>query len=132
MYYIYTLDPFLFANVITYIYKFNDEKYIDNIFMKWIKSKSELRQFMNETNQKYQSVKFGFKFSKESIEFLDILIYIKRFQTILYKKTTDCQNYFNVKSTHPFPREKVSLIVRHSELSTYAEPSRNGEKIPKT
>ena len=43
--------------------------YIDDIFMVWIKSKSKLRHFMNEINQKHQSIKFDFKFSKESMEF---------------------------------------------------------------
>ena len=62
-----------------------------------IKSESELRHFMNEINQKYQSIKFNFKLSKESIEFLDILVYIdskNRLQTTLYKKTTDSQNFY--------------------------------------
>ena len=66
--------------------------------MVWIKSDSELKHFMNEINQKYQPFKFDFKFSKESIEFLDTLVYIdnkNRLQTILDKKPTDCQNYRN-------------------------------------
>ena len=60
--------------------------------MVWIKSESELRQSINETNQKHQSIIFNFKFSKENIEFLDILVYIdseNRLQTILYKKSTN-------------------------------------------
>ena len=51
-------------------------RYIDDIFMVWIKSESELRKFMNKINQKQQSIKFDFKFSKENIEFLDALMYI--------------------------------------------------------
>ena len=35
-------------------------RYIDDIFMVWSKSESELRHFMNELNQKYQSIKFHF------------------------------------------------------------------------
>ena len=31
-------------------------RYIDGIFMVWIKSKSELRHFTNEINQKHQKV----------------------------------------------------------------------------
>ena len=103
--------------------------------MIWIKSESELRQFMNEINKKHQSVKFDFKFSKESIEFLDTLVYIdsnSRLQTTLYKKSTDCQNYLHAKSAHPFSLKKVSRIVRHSELSAYVQPSRNTGNIPKT
>ena len=84
-------------------------RYIDDIFMVWIKSESELRHFMNEINQKHQSIKFDFKFSKESIEFLDTLVYIdskNRLQTTLYKKPTDCQNYLHAKSAHPFSLKK--------------------------
>ena len=63
-----------------------------------IKSESELKHFINEINQKYRSIKFDFEFSKESIEFLDTLVYIdskNRLQSTLYKKPTDCQNYRN-------------------------------------
>ena len=80
-------------------------RYIDEIFMVCIKSKSELGKFMNEINQKHQSMKFGFKFSKENIEFLDTLVDIdsnNRLQTTLYKKPTDCKNYLHAKSAHPF------------------------------
>ena len=60
--------------------------------MVWIKSESELRQSINEINQKHQSIIFDFKFSKENIEFLDTLVYIdsdNRLQTTLYKKPTN-------------------------------------------
>ena len=78
-------------------------RYLDDIFMVWIKSESELRTFMNEKNQKHQSIKFDFKFSKENIKFLDTLVYIEsnsRPQTTLSKKSTDCQNYLHAKSAH--------------------------------
>ena len=41
-------------------------RYIDGIFIVWIKSESELRHFMNEINQKHESIKFDFKFSKKT------------------------------------------------------------------
>ena len=84
-------------------------RYIDDIFMVWIKSESELRHFMNEINQKHQSIKFDFKFSKESIEFLDTLVYIgskNRLQITLYKKRTDCQNYLHAKLARLFSLKK--------------------------
>ena len=84
-------------------------RYIDNIFMVWTKSKSELKHFMNEINKKHQSIKFYFKLSKESLEFLDTLVYIdskNRLQTTLYKKPIDCQNYLYAKSAHLFSLEK--------------------------
>ena len=86
--------------------------YIDDIFMVLIKSESELKHFMNEINQKHQSIKSDFKFSKESIEFLDTLVYIdskNSLQTTLYKKPTDCQNYLHAKSAEPFSLKKSIL-----------------------
>ena len=77
--------------------------------MVWIKSESELRQFLNEINQHINKRNFDFKFSKESIEYLDTLVYIdsnNRLQTTLYKKPTDCQNYLHDKSTHLFSLKK--------------------------
>ena len=68
-------------------------------------SENELRTFMNEINQKHQSIKFDFKFLKENIEYLDTLVYIdsnNRLQTTPYKKPTDCQNYLHAKSAHVF------------------------------
>ena len=39
--------------------------YVDDIFMIWIKSENELTQFMNDINQKHQSIKSDFKFPKK-------------------------------------------------------------------
>ena len=76
-------------------------RYIDDVFMVWIKSESDQRRFMNQINKK-QSIKFNFKFSKESIEFQGTLGYINRLQTTPYKNPTNCQNYLLTKSAHPF------------------------------
>ena len=76
-------------------------RYKDDIFMVWIKSESELRQFMNKINEKLQSIKFYFKFSKESTAFLDTLVYIQsnnRRQTTFYEKLNDYQNYLHALS----------------------------------
>ena len=60
---------------------------------------------------KHQSMKFDFKFSKESLEFLDTLVYMdskNRLQTTLYKKPIDYQNYLHAKSGH-LPSLKKSI-----------------------
>ena len=49
------------------------------------------------------SIKFDLEFSKENIEFLDILVNIdsnNRLQTTIYKKPTEWQNYLHSKSAH--------------------------------
>ena len=93
---------------------------------------------MNEINQKHQSVKFDFKFSKESIEFLDILVYIdskNRLQTILYKKPTDCQNYLRAKLANPFLlKESIPYILAlriKSICSTFQEHRKHSQGLIK-
>ena len=70
--------PLIKSNSVIYLH------YTDDIFVVWIKSK--LRQFMDQINQKHQSIKFDFEFSRESIEVLDTSVYIEsknRLQTTL-------------------------------------------------
>ena len=88
--------------------------------MVWIKSESELRHLMNEINQKHQSIKFDFKFSKERIEFLDTLVYIDskdRLQITLYKKPTDGQNYLHAKLAHSFCVAVNYFVLSFIEIS---------------
>ena len=51
-------------------------RYIDDIFRVWTKSEKQLKDFMNELNQKHVSIKFDYKFECKQIEFLDLLVYI--------------------------------------------------------
>ena len=90
--------------------------------MMWTKSEEELRHFRNLTNQKHQSIKFGFKFSKYKIEFFDTQIYKDKnnrpqLQTRLLKKTTttDCQNYLQAKSAYPYSLKKIITLWANSE-----------------
>ena len=81
--------------------------------MVWIKSESELRQFMNKINKNISQSNLILNFQKETIEFLDTLVYIdsnNKLQTTLYRKPNDCQNYLHAKLAHPFSLKKVSLI----------------------
>ena len=103
--------------------------------MVWNKSESELKHFMNKINQKYQSIKFDCKFSKESIELLDTLVYInskKRLQTTLCKKPTDGQSYLHGKSAHPFSIKKSIPYSQALSLLSHVQSSTNTGNIPKT
>ena len=44
--------------------------------MEWIKSEKQLKDFVNEPNQKHPSIKFNYKLDCKRIEFLDTLVYI--------------------------------------------------------
>ena len=64
--------------------------------MVWVKSESKLKQFVNKINEKYQSIKIDFKFSK-FIVFMDISAYNdsnNRLQITHCNIPTDYRNYF--------------------------------------
>ena len=96
-----------------------------------IKSESDQKEFLNEINQKNQSIKFDYKLSKESIEFQDTWGYINRLQTTLFKKPTNCQNYLHANSSHLFSLKKVFPRVRHSKLNASVQLLKNRENISK-
>ena len=52
-------------------------RFIDDIFLIWTGSKTNLEKILNELNAKHPSIKFEYKILKERISFLDTKIYIK-------------------------------------------------------
>ena len=110
--------------------------YLRYIFMVWIKSESILRRFMNEINQKHHSIKFDFKFSKESIEFLEKLVYIdskNRDETTLCKKPN---YYLHAKSAHPLALKKSILYIKVLRIkrtcSTFEEYRKHSQDLIKS
>ena len=75
-------------------------RFIDDVFMAWVKSENELKAFINEISKKHHSIKFDFKFCKEKIEFLDTLVY-KDHSNRLQLSIISITNYLYVKSAHP-------------------------------
>ena len=89
----------LYANIFMaefeqkYIYPLAKDKsilflrYIDDIFRLWTKSEKQLKDFMNELNQKHPSIKFDYKFDCKQKEFQDTLVHIdeqNKLQTTLF------------------------------------------------
>ena len=96
-------------------------RYIDDITLIWTKSENELLTFFEKLNQQHRSIRFGMKYSKDKIEFLDTLIYIDKkynMQETLYKKPTDHQNYIHSKSAHSFSLEK-GLDIAKSKINLH-------------
>ena len=84
-------------------------RYIDDIFMIWTGNHDELTLFLKKLNQQHTSIKFDFKISKESIAFLDTLVYIDQnnsLQTTIYTKEINQQNFLHRKLAHPFSLKK--------------------------
>ena len=77
-------------------------RYIDDMFLIWTGTKNELDQF-KDLSKKHPSKKIDHKASKNRILFLDIEIYLHngKLHTKIYRKETDQQYFFHIKSEHP-------------------------------
>ncbi|WP_171480033.1 hypothetical protein, partial [Acinetobacter baumannii] len=83
-------------------------RYIDDIFLIWEHREESLMEFIEYLNGIHPSIKFTYKFSRESIEFLDVLV-IKEgqnVQTDLFVKETDTHQFLHFSSCHPFHTKK--------------------------
>ena len=72
--------------------------------MMWTDAEEELLKFINELNQKHKTIKFDIKYSKTTLEILDVLVYKyinNKLQRLLYKKPTDRQSYLHAIPENP-------------------------------
>ena len=79
-------------------------RYIDDIFMIWKGTKTELMTFIKDLNEKHRTIKFDFQVSPRKIAFLDTMLYEDKnnnIQTTLYRKPTNQQAFLHAKSEHP-------------------------------
>ena len=79
-------------------------RFIDDIFMLWIGTLDELKNFEHTINQIHPSIKLTFEHSFEEISFLDTTIIISpngRLKTKVFKKPTDTSSYLHNTSYHP-------------------------------
>ena len=74
------------------------------------------KYFISDLNKKHPSIKFEFKYSQTTIEFLDVLVYKyhnNMLQTTVYRIQTDPLNYLNAQSEHP------KLLIAYSTAKRY-------------
>ena len=64
------IHPLIEGKSLTYF------RYIDDIFLIWTGTNSELNQFFKGLNKKHSSIKFDYKASKDRIVFLNTEIYL--------------------------------------------------------
>lgn len=89
-------------NLATYIRK-EWKRYLDDCFMFWERSTSDLVYFEKVLNSLHESIQFKMQQSTEKLPFLDVMV-IKNGTSIItdiYFKTTDSKQYLNFKSCHP-------------------------------
>ena len=95
----------------TYIYPYINQfsnfycRFVDDIFFIWNGTVIQLQEFIKKLNNHYPTIKFDFKFSKTSIEFLDTTVYKNKEQnkllTTVYSKPTDRRHFPHYTSAYP-------------------------------
>ena len=85
-----------------------NKHYIDDIFILWLHTITELDKFNTSLNNYHPSIKFTSEFNHNKIASLDVNIYkgpnfefTKRLEVETYIKPTNCQLYVHANSYHP-------------------------------
>ena len=83
-------------------------RYIDDIFLVWEHGEAALLEFLSYLNSLHPSIKFTYKYSLDSIEFLDVLVKKEgnTLVTDLFVKETDTHQLLHFSSCHPFHTKK--------------------------
>ena len=83
-------------------------RYIDDIFLIWEHGEESLLEFIDYLNNLHPTLKFTYKYSRESIEFLDVLVMREGagIKTDLFVKETDTHQYLEFSSCHTFHTKK--------------------------
>ena len=83
-------------------------RYIDDIFMVWEHGEEALKEFLQKLNSTHPSMKFTWKYSSETIDFLDVQVSLSEGSLItdLYVKPTDTHQYLHASSCHVYHSKK--------------------------
>ena len=84
-------------------------RYIDDIFMIWEHGEESLLKFIDYLNEIHPTIKFTYKYSRDSIEFLDVMVIKEEgggLKTDLFVKDTDTHQYLDFSSCHTFHTKK--------------------------
>ena len=80
------------------------KRFIDDIFFIFLGSHSQLNSLMTFMNTIRPTIKYTFTYSKQTVTFLDVQIYLsetRKFKTKLYRKPSDCMTLLHFHSHHP-------------------------------
>ena len=96
-------------------------RYIDNIFFIWEHREESLEIFLNKLNSFHPTIKFTAKYSKETINFLDVNIRLVggELMTDLFVKPTDTHQFLDPSSSHPYHFKKgipYSQVLRLNRI----------------
>ena len=78
-------------------------RYIDDIFGVWTHGLDALKIFSDLANNVHPKIELDLRFSKTSIEFLDVTVHLEglRLTTDVFTKPTDTKAYLHYDSDHP-------------------------------
>ena len=78
-------------------------RFIDDIFGVWTHGAEALKAFGDIANSLHPKIQLDLRFSKTSIEFLDVTVHLEgsRLTTDVYTKPTDTRAYLHFDSDHP-------------------------------
>ena len=78
-------------------------RYIGDIFFLWEHGENKLKSFIDKINKVHPTIKFTAKWSKTSINFLDVTVDLIDgvIETDLFVKPTDSHQYLQSSSCHP-------------------------------
>lgn len=97
-------------------------RYIDDIFFIWNHTVDHLEQFLNNLNS-FSCLKFTWNYSRETITFLDVDVFIEsgQLKSKIHTKNTNSLQYLNYSSCHPtYVKKSIpkGLSVRAKSLCT--------------
>ena len=81
----------------------NWKRFLDDYFIPWTKSKSDLLELNNLLNNLHPNMKFTMEYSKVQQPFLDVLVKREntKIETDIYYKPTDSKQYLLCNYCHP-------------------------------
>ena len=84
-------------------------RYIDDIWGVWNYGEEKLLEFVRIANEIHPNIKLELRYSKQTIEFLDVQISIENghFKTDLFTKETDRHLYLHKSSNHPWKTKEA-------------------------
>ncbi|KAG8434666.1 hypothetical protein GDO86_012868 [Hymenochirus boettgeri] len=104
-------------------------RYIDDVFLVWHGSESELLNMVDTLNQLEGTIRFTAKHSRTHIEYLDVAVSVKNslLEYTLFRKTTDRNTLLHYNSFHPqslkdsIPVAQFSRVIRNNSNSEKCE-----------
>ena len=111
-------------------------RYVDDIWGLWEGTEEELLQFQETTDNIHPRIKTEMKYSRNSIEFLDVRTILEngKIKTDLHTKDTDKHQYLKPTSNHPhyvIDSIPYSLCIRLKRICSNLSDYNNQKQILK-